>query len=1315
MENQPNARPEHISPTEWSNTPTSVQQLVTHLLAQFPNQAQNTAALEAQIQRGQAPHRVVATIRHCLNLDTIFATTTAATAQLFAPMDCYISRYVAEAGLWRTVADFHHDPDRPTTVGDEIPDAENPFAAQLRCLKRVCLDNPDGLEDAVNQTPARTMPGAWLINPLVVDGQLWGSLALVATQRPLTWSNQQIDLVQTVAHQLEVAIQQAHLYLEVQLELEERQRVEAALQESQARLEAVAANLPGAILRYRLCPDGTDGILYMSPGCDRLWEIEAEAVINDARLLCSMICPDDLPGMRASVMASAQALTPWNWNWRITTPSGVEKWLEAWGQPIREANGNVLWDTLILDVTDRKRAEIALQTSESRFQSLADNVPGVLYGYRLRPDGTDQFTYISSGFREVYGFEPDGALTNSSVVWAMIHPDDVALLQQTIEVSRCTLSTWQVEYRVITPAGQTKWLQGIARPTAQPNGDVIWDGLIVDIGERKQAEEALAASEQRLRAIIEAEPECVKVLALDGTVLEMNPAGLALIDADAPDQVIGLPATTFIQPECRQSFEAMGQRVSQGTAARLEFGVQGLKGTHRWVDSHAVPLRNEHNQIAAILAITRDISDRKQAEEALAASEQKLSTLISNLPGYVYRVKNDPHYTPDFISQGVEAITGHHPDEYLVTRTISCGQEIHPDDAQIVWDRVQQAVGDRSPYECEYRLITKTGQEKWVWERGQGIYDEGGTLLYLEGFVTDISSQKQAEADLRDSEARYRLLAENTYDLVCLHDPVGSCLYISPSCTPLLGYRYDEMRGLSLSQFVHPDDRDRFQAEIEAASTGAKSSPITYRLRHRRGHYLWFETLTRSILSEDANPRVVQLQTTSRDVTERVLAQHQLQHDALHDALTGLPNRHQLMHRLALALSHARADDQFKFGVLFLDLDRFKVINDSLGHLAGDQMLIEIAAKIQNTLGASDLAARLGGDEFVVLLNRAGRDQVVAAAERIFAALANPFTVAGREVHTTVSIGIVLGHQGYHQPEHLLRNADIAMYQAKAKGKARYEIFNAKMHTEALARLHLENDLRRAIDQGDMVLHYQPIVTLTTGTVVGFEALTRWVHPSRGIVSPGEFIPLAEEIGLISQLDYWALATACQQLATWQHRFPALGPLTMSVNLSAQDLRRSDLLTTLDEILASTHLPAHCLTLEITESMLIDDIEATIELLDQIQARQVHISIDDFGTGYSSLSYLHRLPVNYLKVDRSFIHQTQTGQPSQPIVSTIMALGTQLGLETIAEGVETAPQRDELCRLGYRLGQGYLFSHPLAIDQVESLLTHAARRQAAPI
>jgi len=885
-------------------------------LVEIQSVGRDITELKQKILREQTLNRVFQSIRNSLDLDTIFATATAETAQHLLQVNCRIAQYLPDQGIWRHIAEFRHDPDSPTALGLEIPDQGNIFSAQLKQLQIVSVDNTSNLEDEINQRIAQHFPGAWLLIPLVVDGKLWGCFSISTTRQPFIWKDDQIKLARIVANQLEVAIQQANLYQQVQLELKERRWVEAALRESEARFQNMAANVPGAIFQYLLRPDGTDGVLYMSSGCYRLWEVAAQNVVADATVLWQMVDPEDLPGLYESVMESGRTLNSWSYAWRIRTPSGREKWLEAAGKPTRQPNGDIIWDTLILDVSDRKQAENAL----------------------------------------------------------------------------------------------------------------------------------------------------------------------------------------------------------------------------------------------------------------------------------------------------------------------------------------------------------------------------------------------------RASETRYRLLAENMNDLVCLHNLQGRYLYVSPSCELLLGYQTDEMLGQDPYTFIHPDDRDRIYQEVHAAAVGGKPTPITYRIRQKSGRYIWFETLTKPIVNE--TEQIVQLQTTSRDVTDRIQVQNQLKHDALHDALTGLPNRHLLMERLELAINRVKRLEGYHFAILFLDLDRFKVINDSLGHLAGDQLLIAIAQKLQSMLRSLDLVSRLGGDEFVILLEEIQDIQeAIHTTERIFAALQTPFMVEEREVYTTFSVGIVLGTKDYAEASHLLRDADIAVYRAKHKGKARYELFDAEMHTQALNRLHLENDLRRAIEHQEFVLHYQPIVALNTGCLIGFEALIRWQHPTQGLKSPGDFIAVAEETGLITRLDYWALWTACHQMMAWKMTFPKLSAMKISVNLSVQDLQRSDLLEEVDRILAQTRLPGRYLTLEITESMLIEDVEFTIHLLSQLKERKLQISIDDFGTGYSSLNYLHRLPINNLKVDRSFINQiADERNRNHQIVKTIMALSNQLGLHAIAEGIETSQQLVRLRRLGYKFGQGYLFSKPLSPEATETLI-----------
>lgn len=449
-------------------------------------------------------------------------------------------------------------------------------------------------------------------------------------------------------------------------------------------------------------------------------------------------------------------------------------------------------------------------------------------------------------------------------------------------------------------------------------------------------------------------------------------------------------------------------------------------------------------------------------------------------------------------------------------------------------------------------------------------------------------------------------------------------------------------------------------------------------------------------------------QELQREIAERKLLEKQLLHMALHDPLTGLPNRALFMERLKQAVIRAKQQPEYQFSVLFLDCDRFKIVNDSLGHLVGDELLTAIASRLKLSLSPVDTLARLGGDEFTLLLEEI-KDitSVTQIAERILWELSRPFYLDKREVFITASIGIVLGNATYDQPEHLLRDADTAMYRAKASGKARYHVFNPAMHQEALQLLQLETDLRRAIERQEFVVYYQPIVSLCEGKISGFEALVRWQHPTRGFVSPAEFIPVAEETGLITFIGTWVMREACQQLRIWQEQKLSEESLTMSVNLSVREFSQPNLIELIDDTLKKTQLSPQSLKLEITESAIMEKDGSVTAILQQLRNRQIQLSIDDFGTGYSSLSYLNRLPVDTLKIDRSFINPIDKNSESLGLVPAIITIAHSLGMSAIAEGVETQQQLAKLRTLNCGFGQGYLFSKPLGSKLAADLLAAA--------
>jgi diguanylate cyclase (GGDEF)-like protein/PAS domain S-box-containing protein len=703
-------------------------------------------------------------------------------------------------------------------------------------------------------------------------------------------------------------------------------------------------------------------------------------------------------------------------------------------------------------------------------------------------------------------------------------------------------------------------------------------------------------------------------------------------------------------------------------------------------------------------ADTQAGSERLRAvERDLRAADERFRLLVEGARDFIsYRFSLVPDWRFEHVSDGTLSILGIPPRRFLDSPGI-WDELIHPDDRE----KAGQDLDPASPVVMRWRRAT--GEYAYLEHRRMPVYDQGGNLIAVEGLAHDVTDSIQAREEIEASERRFKSLVQNVSDVIIVVGPNGVLQYASPSLDRILGYPEDEREQGMQGERVHPDDLPRLRAAFVHAKPPGPSTPVTTaRTLHKDGSWRWLEY---SVTDLRDDPSVVGYVVVARDVTERKNAEQQLVHQALHDALTGLPNRALFLDRLGLALSRLERRPGLA-AVFFLDLDYFKVVNDSLGHSAGDQVLVAVAERLQQCLRDGDTAARLGGDEFAVLCDDlVDEGEALQIAERLGDALAaRPVAVAGRDLVVTVSIGVAFATQSSQRPESLLRDADAAMYRAKERGRSRYELFDAAMRARAVARLETEAALREAIDHEQLAISYQPEVLLRDGRLIGAEALLRWRPDNGGAANeklpPADFIAVAEETGLIVPIGAWVVREACRHLARWREIAPDRAPQSVSVNLSGRQLARSELPDVVEEALSESGLAPSGLCLEITESVLMDDIEVAVSALKALKAIGVEIAVDDFGTGYSSLAHLRRFPVDILKIDHSFIAGLGRNPEDAAIVRAVLALARTLDLAVVAEGVERAEQLYELRALGCERAQGHLFSVPLAEPAFADLLVN---------
>lgn len=701
------------------------------------------------------------------------------------------------------------------------------------------------------------------------------------------------------------------------------------------------------------------------------------------------------------------------------------------------------------------------------------------------------------------------------------------------------------------------------------------------------------------------------------------------------------------------------------------------------------------------------VSDTAASAEGAAPLDPNrlLATITHDLVGMVFRCRVDADWTMEYIGAGCTRLTGYRPDELLFNKCISYEQITHPQDRAVVRQAILESLERDQRYDAEYRIIRADGKTRWVVERGVGVRDADGRLIAVEGFIQDMTERIAANQALREAVRRYRSLFEHAVEGIFQTTPDGHYLDANPALARIYGYPdptalIEGLRDIQHQLYVDPTRRETF---IRLMQTQGQVRDFESEVYRRDGSRIWISENARAV--KDEAGRVLFYEGTVIDITERRRHEAELLHQASHDALTGLPNRVLLMDRIQQGIALARREGS-RLCLLFVDLDHFKLINDSRGHHAGDRLLIEIASRLRLCLREQDTVARLGGDEFVVLLTGAREEhEVIRILHRILDEVARPWVDGEAEYRIGCSIGISCYPGDGDDAETLLRCADAAMYQAKESGRHTFHFYTPELNRAASDRLALASSLHRALEREELRVYYQPRLDLTSGRIIGAEALVRWQHPQQGLIPPDRFIPVAEETGLIIPIGRWVLAEASRQNKAWQAA--GLPTLCVSVNLSPIQFRRADLVREVADILAETGLLPEYLELEVTESFVMHDAERINATMRQLKQLGVAIAVDDFGTGYSSLSYLKRFPVDRLKVDRSFVRDIHQDPDDAAIVRAIITLGHALGLKVVAEGVETPEHQAFLRQHGCDEGQGYLYSRPVTAVELEAMLRRA--------